>query len=230
MPTIAKAPARKTTANGNDVRFLSPRPRVPKLGRLMTSEEFLDWIPEKARADLIAGQVHMHSPVNVRHSNLVSFLDHLLHAYLEAADIAGALHRENVAVRLSARDTFMPDLGFYTPHQVARFAVAHIPVAPLFCVEVVSHSSVKRDLGPKFAAYEAHGVQEYWTVDSVAFAHRFFRRSGDLFEEFAQGEARVNSFSIPGFWVRLAWLDPERLPKVSVCVREIMADRRRRRA
>jgi Uma2 family endonuclease len=228
MPTIEKARARKVEANGSGVRFLAPRPRVPKLGRLMTSEEFLEWIPEKAHADLIAGQIHVHSPVNVRHANLVNFLDHLLHAYLEAADIAGALHRESVAVRLSARETFMPDIGFFNPHQVARFATAHIPVAPLFCVEVLSQSSAKRDLGPKFAAYEAHGVQEYWVVDSVALAHRFFRRSGELFEEFAQGEDRVHSVAIPGFWVRRAWLDPEATPKVATCLREILKARRRR--
>jgi len=169
----------------------------------------------------------MHSPVNLLHARLINFLDHLLRAFLEETDTPGELHRECVAVRLSSRDTFMPDIAFFTPHQVAQFAEAHAPVAPMFCVEVLSPTSVKRDLGPKFAAYEHHGVQEYWVLDPHEFAHRFFRRAGDLFVEFGEASERIDSATIGGFWVRRAWLDPDKAPKISACLREILKPRRR---
>lgn len=202
--------------------------RRPALPALITSEKFLDWLEPGVRADLIDGEIHMHSPVNFRHATVVDFLHHLLAGYLEETDTPGALHRETIAVRLSLRETFMPDLEFFTPHQVARFAEAHAPVAPMFCLEVLSLSTRKNDLGRKFTAYEAHGVQEYWVIDPLKFEHRFFRREGDLFVEFGEGEERIASVTIPGFSVRRAWLDPDKTPKVAPCLRDLLKDRRRR--
>jgi Uma2 family endonuclease len=214
MPTAAKPPKRLTA-------------RRPRVARMLTSEEFLDWLEPGVFADLIAGEIHMHSPVNIAHVRLTNFVDHLLRDFLDETETAGELHRETVAVRLTARETFMPDLSYFTPHQVVRFAETHALGAPMFCVEVLSPSSVKRDLGPKFAAYEQHGVQEYWILDPIAHEHRFFHRVGDLFEEFGLGEARIESKSIQHFWVTRAWLNPETAPKVSTCLREILRRRRR---
>lgn len=208
---------------------LIARPRAARGVQLMTSEEFLDWLEPGVFADLIAGEIHKRPLLTLRHANLTNFLSHLLAAFLDAADIPGDLHRGSVAVRLNARNTFMPDLAYFTPHQVAQFAEAHVPVAPLFCVEVLSPRTAKNDRGPKFAAYELHGVQEYWVLDPQALAHRFYRREGDLLIEFAEGAARIESATIRGFQVRRAWLDPDKLPKVAACLREIHSARRRRR-
>jgi Uma2 family endonuclease len=215
MPTVAKPP-----------KSLRVRRPLAGAGPLLTSEEFLGWLEPGARADLIAGTIHMHSPVNILHARLTNFLDHLIRDFLDETNTPGELHRESVAVRLTARETFMPDLSFFTAHQVSQFAEAHVPVAPMFCVEVLSPSSVKRDLGPKFAAYEQHGVQEYWVLDPAGGAHRFFRRAGDIFEEFAVGAERIESSTLAPFWLRRAWLDAETPPKVSTCLREIVRRRR----
>ncbi len=195
---------------------------------LLTSEEFLDFLEPGARADLIGGQIYMHSPVNFRHATLLNNLDCLLRVYLQEAGLGGVLHREAVAVRLSARETFMPDLSYFTAAQAARLGTTHAAFAPSFVVEVLSPSSIKRDCGPKFAAYEQHGVQEYWVLDPEGLEHRFYRRAGDLLEEFAAGADKIESTSIPGFWVRCAWLDPDRSVKVTTCVKEIL--RRSRKA
>jgi Uma2 family endonuclease len=220
MPTVAKPPK-------------SLRARLPRVlakakpAGLMTSEDFLHWLEPSVFADLISGEIHMHSPVNLRHADLTNFADSLLRNYLEAVGIPGKLHRESVAVRLSLRDTFMPDLGFYTPHQVAQFSETYVRAAPMFCVEVLSPSTAKNDRGRKFAAYELHGVQEYWLLDPQKLEHHFFRREGDLLVEFAVDEDRIDSAMIRGFWIKRAWLDPENLPKVSACLREILKPRRR---
>lgn len=199
-----------------------PPMKMRAIKPLLTSEEFLDFLEPGVRADLIGGQVHMHSPVNFRHATLVNFLDRLLALYIEQADLGGVLHREAVAVRLSARETFMPDLSYFTAAQAARLGTTHASFAPSFVVEVLSPSSIKRDCGPKFAAYERHGVQEYWVLDPEGLEHHFYRRAGDLLEEFAAGADRIESSSIPGFWVRRAWLDPEQSTKVTACVKEIL--------
>ena len=97
----------------------------------------------------------------------------------------------------------------------------------MFVAEALSPSTAKNDLGPKFASYELHEVQEYWILDPQKLQHRFFRRAGDMLEEFATGGEKIASTSIQGFWVKRAWLDPDKRPKVSACLKEIMRGAKR---
>jgi Uma2 family endonuclease len=200
-----------------------PAPQAAERG-LLTSEEFLDWLEPGLHADLIDGEIVMHSPVNLDHATLLNFMDRLLGGYIEEADL-GVLHRETVAVRLSVRETFLPDLAFFTKSQVARLPKTHAPFAPTFVLEALSPSTASNDTGRKFAAYELHQVQEYWIIDPHNLTHRFYRRSGDMFEEFGTQEDLIRSVSIPGFWIKRSWLDPNHLPKVTACLKEILASR-----
>ena len=167
----------------------------------------------------------MHSPVNLRHARLLNFLDRLLGAYLEEEDL-GELHRESVALRLSVRETFLPDLAFFTKAQAARLAPTHAPFAPTFVVEALSPGTARNDTGRKFAAYELHGAQEYWILDPEHLDHHFYRREGDMLAEFAVGGERVESASIHGFWVKRSWLNPDKSPAVRSCLAEILATRK----
>ena len=209
----------------------TPGPR-PISGRLLTAEEFLDWLQPGVLADLIGGEILMHSPVNLHHARLVNFLDHLLRSYIERASL-GELYRETVAVRLSVRETFLPDLAFFTRTQVPRLTPTHAPFAPTFVMEALSPATADRDTGRKFAAYELHGVTEYWILDPDRLDHHFYRREGDLLAEFGVGEERIDSASIAGFWIKRSWLNPAKLPSTSACLAEILrsvrTSRRRRK-
>jgi Uma2 family endonuclease len=90
-------------------------------------------------------------------------------------------------------------------------------------MEALSPRSADREIGPKFAAYEEHGVQEYWILDPQTLAHRFYARSGEILVEFAAGEAVIRSRSTAEFWVRREWLDPAADRPVHECLREILA-------
>jgi len=187
---------------------------------LWTAEDFLEWLKPGIHADLIDGEKFMHSPVNFKHARLLNFLQYLLGLYVERKKL-GEVHREVVAVRLSSRNVFLPDLCFFTNEQVARLAPAHAPFAPSLVVEALSPWSADRDVGPKFAAYEEHGVQEYWVLDPEHLAHRFYRREGELLVEFASGSELVHAQTVPGFWIKRAWLNPEQLPEVAGCLVDI---------
>lgn len=171
----------------------------------------------------------MHSPVNLKHADLISFMDHLLRAYIEEEADLGKLHRETVAVRLSVRDTFLPDLAYFTKAQESRLPETHAPFAPTFVLEALSPATARNDTGRKFAAYESYGVQEYWILDPQKRQHRFYRRNGDMLVEFGASEERIDSASIPGFWIRRSWLNPASLPKVGDCLKLLLAARRKRR-
>jgi len=194
---------------------------LPVKDQLWTAEQFLDWLTPGKKAELIDGEKHMHSPVNLKHARLLNFIHLLLSLHVERHKL-GEVHREVVAVRLSARSVFMPDIGFFTREQVTRLNPAFAPFAPTLVIEALSPSSEKRDKKLKFAKYEEHGVQEYWILDPEHLRHQFYRREGDLLVEFDQGAEHIASHSVKGFWVKRAWLNPEQLPEVRRCFSELM--------
>jgi Uma2 family endonuclease len=190
--------------------------------RLWTADDFLDWLRPGVHADLIDGETCMHSPVSLRHASLVNFVDGLLRLYIERHDL-GVLHRETVAVRLGSRNVFLPDLLFLTADQAREAGPVFVNVAPALVVEALSPSTAHHDIGPKFAAYEEHGVGEYWVLDPETQAHRFYAREGELLVEFAHGEEVVRSRQVPGFAMRRSWLGDGTAPKIEAALGEVEA-------
>ncbi|MBA3883523.1 MAG: Uma2 family endonuclease [Chthoniobacterales bacterium] len=191
--------------------------------QLLTADEFLDWLQPGVFADLIDGEKFMHSPVHLKHARLVDFMRTLLKHYVERRGL-GEILSEVWAVRLDARTVFMPDICYFTTGQVAALTPTHARFAPRMVVEVLSRTTGDRDVGPKFAAYEHHEVEEYWILDPHELAHRFYAREGELLVEFAHDEERIASRAIPGFWVAREWLNPEALPPVLECLERSLSE------
>lgn len=187
---------------------------------LWTAEESLNWLKPGVRADLIYGERTVHSQVSLRHADLLNFVDHLLRRYLEPCQL-GRLYREVVAVRLGSRNVFLPDLAFVPAARLRELQRAHIPFAPSLVVEALSEFTSDRDTGPKFAAYEEHGVKEYWMLDPETLAHRFYRSVEGILTEYGRDVERIQSCTVPGFFVRREWLDPAHLPSVADCLLDI---------
>ncbi len=189
--------------------------------QLWTDTDFLEWLEPGRHADLIDGEKFMHSPVALVHADLLNFLDRLLASYLERTRLGGRLYREVVAVRLSTRNVFLPDLAWFSESQAPRLGESHAPFAPVWVCEALSPRTADRDVGPKFAAYEEHGVREYWVLDPQTAARRFYALEGEVLTEFAHGEEWIASREIAGFRVRRTWLNARPHPPVADCLREI---------
>lgn len=132
-------------------------PAVHLERELLTAEEFLDWLAPGTFADLIDGEVFMHSPVSIPHADLLNFLDAVLRLYIDRRRL-GFLYREVVAVRLDRSNVYLPDLAFYRAERRTDLRRNHVEGAPDLVVEVLSPRTAARDTGPKFTAYERHGV------------------------------------------------------------------------
>ncbi len=184
---------------------------------LLTARDFLDRLEPGRHADLIDGEGFRHSPVSIRHADLLNFLDRLLGSYIDRHGL-GRLYREVVAVKLSGRNVFLPDLAFYRASRLEAVKPTHLEGAPDLVVEVLSPRTAERDVGPKFAEYEQHGVEEYWVLDPETLAHRFYRRDGDELVEYAHGEKRIASEVVTGFFVLRSWLNPQALPKLDTAI------------
>ena len=187
---------------------------------LLTAEDFLEWLTPGRQADLIDGEIYMHSPVSIRHADLLNFVDGLLRAYIDRRRL-GFLYREVVAVRLASRNAFMPDLAFYRAGREDAIRETYIDGPPDLVVEVLSNRTADRDVGPKFAEYEQHGVGEYWILDPDTLAHRFYRRDGELLVEYADEAARIDSQAVKGFFVLREWLNPAALPQIAEALAKI---------
>ena len=59
-------------------------------------------------------------------------------------------------------------------------------------------------------------------LDPQDLHHRFYRREGEYLVEFGKGESVIRSVSIRGFWVKRAWLNPERLPAVHKVLADVL--------
>ena len=102
---------------------------------LLTATDFIEWLTPERFADLIDGEIFVHAAVSIRHADLLNFLDGVLRAYIDRRQL-GVLHRETVAVRLSARNVFLSDLAFYRAGRESRIRDTHLEGAPDFVVEV----------------------------------------------------------------------------------------------
>ena len=123
-----------------------------------------------------------------------------------------------VAVKLGSRNVYLPDLAFVPVSRVSDLATTHIPFAPSLVVEALSPRTAERDVGPKFAAYEEHGVAEYWVLDPETLDHRFYRREGELLVAFGEEEELIASVAVEGFRLQRSWLNPASLPEVKACL------------
>jgi hypothetical protein len=79
------------------------------------------------------------------------------------------------------------------------------------------------DLGPliPFEQLEVADVQEYWILDPEHLAHRFYARKGELLVEFGSGQDLIPAQTVPGFWLKRSWLNPDQLPEVAHCLAQI---------
>ncbi len=145
---------------------------------------------------------------------IVAGHDGVLRWYIDRRRL-GFLYREVVAVRLSSGSVFQPDLACYRAERRSAIRHDHVEGAPDLVVEVLSPRTAGRDTGPKFAAYERHGVIEYWVLDPQTLGHRCYRRDGDELVEYAAGAVKIESIAVPGFFVLREWLDPERTPSIT---------------
>lgn len=186
---------------------------------LWKDEDFLEWLEPGLFADLIDGEKFMHSPVSLKHARVLNFLDEFLRRWIRRSRFGGELFREVVAVRLSQRNVFLPDLCWFAPDQLDRLEPTHAPIAPRWVCEVLSPSTADRDIGPKFAAYEEQGVAEYWVLDPENLEHRFFAREGNYLTEFCAESDVVESRVFSGLKIQRSWLDPQELPDVEECLR-----------
>lgn len=171
--------------------------------------QFYAQIPDGAKWEFINGEVVMHSPDMVRHMAVRRNLESLLWNHVNLHGLGTVLAEKGLCV--FPRNDFMPDVIFFGPEKAATLQPRQLRLpVPDFACEILSDSTASRDRGVKFRDYEAHGVAEYWLVDTDAETlEQFLLRDGGYHLELKSGTGRIRSRAISGFEIPIrAFFDP----------------------
>lgn len=122
-------------------------------------------IHEDVNAEFIAGEIVFNSPVKLEHWDTTNKLAARLTVFVEENNL-GKVGTEKVCISLS-RNNYEPDICFFNNEKTSLMNKGQMLFpAPDFVVEVLSESTKERDYGVKYRDYAAHGVLEYWIINT----------------------------------------------------------------
>ena len=149
------------------------------LPKRMTVDEFLDWAvrQERGRYELFKGRVVMQQPQTWRHAELRVLIYSVLAAAIERAGVSCFAAPDGMTVRIGKDEAFEPD-ALIAP--LPRPAALDLEIPnPVLVVEVLSPSSVKRDLADKLAGYsKVPSIAHYLVLDPEEREVIWYRRAG----------------------------------------------------
>ncbi len=176
-------------------------------GDHLTAAEFLRRfraMPDTKKAELVAGIVHMASPVRADHHGDPDFLLHgLLSSY--AMRVRGVAGSTNATVRLSPDDVLQPDICLrLLPENGGRSIPddeGYLCGPPELVVEIAA-SSVSIDTREKLRAYRCAGVKEYivWRTEDEAIDW-WHRVEDDYLPIPPDEDGILRSRCFPGLWL-----------------------------
>ena len=197
----------------------SAAPTHPK----MSYEEFLAWCDEDTWAEWVDGEVEMVSPATTQHQLLKKLLVGVLDGWAQhhaLGIVLDAPFQMRLANRPSGRE---PDVLFVANEHHDRMKATFLDGPADLVVEIISPESIGRDRGDKFVEYEAAGVREYWLIDPERQQAEFYLLGADRrYHVMGVGANGIfRSQVVDGFWLRVAWLWQDPLPKVVDVLREL---------
>ena len=162
-------------------------------------EQFRDEVDPDQKVEFINGQIVMHSPALNRHLVVTGRLFKLLDTFVTKNGLGHVVTEK--ALCGFPRNDYEPDVAFFGPDKAATIDLdtGLFPVPDFIC-EVLSDSTEKRDRGIKFRDYEAHGVDEYWIIDTRSEVLEQYVATPNGYElRLKSGTGEILSHAVPGF-------------------------------
>ena len=190
----------------------------------MTYQEFLDWCDEDTLAEWVDGRVVMTSPASLPHQRLGDFLGVTLAGFVRILDL-GEVIRAPFQMKL-AHSGREPDLLFVATAHLPRLHRTYLEGPADLVVEILSPESIGRDRGDKFFEYQEAGVPEYWLIDPATARAEFYQLDphGNYLVVEPGTSGIYRSALVRDFWLDVAWLWQEPLPRSEDVLLEIAGD------
>lgn len=132
-------------------------------GRRVTREEYLDLPDDGFKYDMIEGELHMSPSAFFNHGLAASRFNTQLGKYLELKPIGYVVQEVDVFLP-DGGDVLRPDVSLILEKN-KHIIVGHIHGTPDLVCEVLSDSTLERDLGIKADRYLSNAVKEYWILN-----------------------------------------------------------------
>ncbi|MBD2515745.1 Uma2 family endonuclease [Nostoc sp. FACHB-973] len=151
---------------------------IPKL---VTFEEFVDWLPEtrRVRYELHNGEiVEMAQPVG-EHEGVKGFLARKVTVEFDRLDLPYLIPNQVIVRPPEKNSGYLPDVLVLNSANLAneklwqKQSIVSLGASIPLVIEVVS-TNWRDDYYLKFADYEEMGISEYWIVDYAALGGRNF--------------------------------------------------------
>lgn len=176
--------------------------------------EFREWVTPNVKAEFINGEVILHSPVKRGHLEASGSLYTLLNAFVKIKNL-GKTSYDKGMISLTRND-YEPDICFWGTEKSADFTEeTMLHPAPDFVVEVLSKKTAKADRTTKFRDYAAHGIPEYWIIDS----------KNKMVEQYHLASSGVMEYELVGKWSEKDQITSRIIKGFSVPVNAIFDDK-----
>ncbi len=187
----------------------------------MSYEQFLKNY-DGCHAEWLGGEVITIMSATPRHQDMVGWFSTTLRLFVENHDL-GKLYVAPTNMYLATFERGRePDVLFVSKARLGIIQETHLAEPADMVIEIISPESVDRDRGTKFSEYEQSGVQEYWLIDPVRQQAEFYRLGKDgYYRTVPTPEGIFHSAVLDGYWLRVADLWREPLPKIMEVVREL---------
>jgi Uma2 family endonuclease len=187
----------------------------------LSEDDFYRLADEDSEWEFLDGRIVMHSPASNRHEDLFLFLAVLMRGF--ADERGGAVVRgSRYPMRLDPDWSPEPDILVVRDARRHLLTPQRLEGPADLVVEIASDSDPRLDYREKLPRYRAAGIEEIWIVDPF---QRHVAAETKLADGYAVQTLRtgcLNSIVLPGFWIEVAWLWQEQLPRTVQCLREIL--------
>jgi Uma2 family endonuclease len=166
-------------------------------GVVLTYDDYRELPDDGQRYEIIEGVLHVSPAPSIRHQFTAMALSATLYMHCRHRRL-GRIFSAPCDVVFAAISVVQPDIIFVSQERLSLLTDANVQGAPDLVVEVISPSSVTRDLDTKRQLYAQYGVKYYWLVHPIDRWVRAYELRGSEYELVAEAEGD-QPFSAPPF-------------------------------
>ena len=187
----------------------------------LSYEQFLHKY-DGCHAEWINGKVIQYMSASTKHQRIVVWLTTLLNLFTEHYNLGLLLTAPANMYLEVVKHGREPDIMFVLQERLHIVAEQNLTAPADMVIEVVSPESAERDRNKKYGEYESAGITEYWLIDPLREEAIFYHLGIDgHYHPTPIIEGKLHSKLLPGFWLEVANLWQEPLPKVMQTVHKL---------
>ncbi|MBE3562005.1 MAG: Uma2 family endonuclease, partial [Ktedonobacteraceae bacterium] len=154
------------------------------------------------RYEVVNGVLYMTPAPSPEHQSVAALILYHLLAHVQLSG-RGKVYPAPLDVQLDAKTVVQPDVLVVLNEHLDRVTDICVVGAPDLVIEVVSPSSLVRDLREKLDAYARSAVPEYWVVSPDTKTVQVFVLESTSYRSLGifQGESAIPSRLLPGLAV-----------------------------